>query len=168
MPWAIFAVALLSALLLQTTLLPALGLHDDVDLPLVVAMLCGLLAPTPDARIAGWIAGACQDLSGGAGLGPHAVALGLTVWLLTLLREWAPVRPLMTRTVAVFVASLPGQLLALTHLYWWRGSGDASFWHLFGIALWIVLWSSIVAILITSLPWLAHRRRSAYRLDRSL
>lgn len=168
MPWAIFAVALLAALLLQTTLLAALGISDDVDLPLVVAILCGLLAPSPDARIAGWIAGACQDLSSGAGLGPHAIALGVTVWLLTLLREWAPVRPLLTRTIAVFFAALPGQLLVLIHLYWWRGQADASLWQLVSSSLEIDLWSTLVAVVITSLPWLARRRRPAFRSARSL
>lgn len=166
MPWAVFGIALLGVLLLQTTLLAALGLNDDLDLFLVLTILCGLLAPTLDARIAGWLIGLCQDLSSGAGLGPRALALGLTAWLITLLRDWIPVRPLLTRLIVAFVAALPGQMLALAHSFWWRGHGTATFGRLLVLALLSSLLAAVLAVALTCLPWLAQRRRTQFRSAR--
>ena len=107
MVWSGFAIALLLAYLLQTGVVALLGV-PFVDAFLVLALLCGLVAPTHDARIAAWIAGLVQDLGSADALGIHAFTLGLTGLLLTRLRGVGNVGVWWVRGLAAFLAAWPG------------------------------------------------------------
>jgi rod shape-determining protein MreD len=162
MPWSVFAAALLAAFVLQTTVIRLLGV-SSLDLLCVLALLCGLLAPTADARIAGWIIGLVQDLGSAQGLGPHAFALGLTAWLLTRLRAWLSVRPVGVRLLACLLAAWPGQFLLLLHAHTLRAGGPLELGSWMLSATMTATWSAVAAVLLTTLPWLAIRKRRRSR-----
>ena len=133
------------------------------DAFLVLALLCGLLAPTHDARLAAWITGLAQDLGSADALGIHAFTLGLTGLLLTWLREIGNVGVWWVRGLAAFLAAWPGQLVYLLHLHYWAGNAAASLWGLVVTATLSSLVAAILATLISALPRLLHRRRRRYR-----
>jgi cell shape-determining protein MreD len=162
MVWSGFAIALLLAYLFQTGVVALLG-APYVDAFLVLALLCGLLAPTHDARIAGWIAGLAQDLGSADALGIHAFTLGLTALLLTHLREVGNVGVWWVRGPVAFLAAWPGQLIYLLHLHYWAGQGSASLWQLVGNAALTALVAAALAMVINALPWMLRRRRRRYR-----
>lgn len=158
MAWGGFAIALLLTYLVQTgvtALLPVPG----VDLFLVLALLCGLLAPTHDARIAAWVVGFAQDLGSVDALGIHAFTLGLSAWLLTYLREIINVRAWWVRALAALLAAWPGQLTYLLHVHYWAGSGDASLGGLLAAATLTAAVAAALAMLINALPGVVRRRR---------
>ncbi len=162
MAWGGFAIALLLAYLLQT------GVAAVVDLPffdafLILALLCGLIAPTYDGRIAAWITGLAQDLGSVDALGIHAFTLGLTGLLLTHLREIGNVGIWWMRGLAAFLAAWPGQLIYLMHLHYWAGHGSASLWSLIVTATMTSLLAAVLAMLINALPWMLHRHRRRHR-----
>lgn len=165
MAWGGFAIALLLAYLLQT------GVAAPLDVPyfdafLVLVLLCGLLAPTHDARIAAWIVGLAYDLGSVDALGIHAFTLGLTGLLLTKLREVGNVRVWWVRGLAAALAAWPGQMIYLLHLHYWAGRGSASFWGLVAEATVTSLVAAALATLINALPGVVHRQRRRYRAIR--
>ena len=162
MAWGGFAVALLLAYLVQTGVAAVLNV-PHFDAFLLVAVLCGLLAPTHDARIAAWITGLVYDLGSADVLGIHAFTLGLTGLLLTWLREMGNVGVWWVRGLAAFLAAWPGQLIYLLHLHYWAGNAAASLWGLVVTATLSSLVAAILATLISALPRLIHRRRRRYR-----
>jgi len=164
MAWGGFTIALLLVYLVQTGVAGLLGV-PYFDAFLVLALLCGFLAPTHDARIAAWIVGLAQDLGSADVLGIHAFTLGLTVLLLTRLREIANINRWWVRGVAGLLAAWPGQAIYLLHLHYWAGPGNTSFWSLILVATLTTLLAAAFAALINSLPWWARRRR--YRLSRT-
>ncbi|MFQ5805204.1 MAG: hypothetical protein ACE5I3_02000 [Phycisphaerae bacterium] len=162
MAWGGFAIALLLAYLLQTGVVALLGVRF-FDAFLVLALLCGLLAPTHDGRVAAWIVGLAQDLGGADALGIHAFTLGLSGLLLTRLREVGNVSIWWVRGLAAFLAAWPGQVIYLLHLHYWAGPGSVSFWNLVGTATLTSLLAAVLAMLINALPWVMRRRRRRYR-----
>ncbi len=156
MAWGLFAIALLIVYLLQTTVLPHVA-PQWVDLLLAFALLCGLTAPAPDARLAGWIVGLAQDVGGDGALGVHALVLGLAVLLLTRLREVVNRELWWVRWLAGFVVSWPTQLLGELHDRYLQGAAH-SWPHMLGYALLTALTASLLAALVLRLPS-AFRRR---------
>ena len=165
MAWGGFTIALLLAYLLQTGVAALLSV-PYFDAFLVLALLCGLLAPTHDARIAAWIVGLAQDLGSVDALGIHAFTLGLTGLLLTKLREVGNVRVWWVRGLAAGLAAWPGQMIYLLHLHYWAGPGSASFWNLVAAATLTSLVAAALATLINALPGVMHRQRRRYQAIR--
>lgn len=161
MAWGAFAIALLMAYLVQTGVAVLLAV-PHFDAFLVLALLCGLLAPTHEARLAGWITGLAQDLGSADALGIHAFTLGLTGLLLTLLREVGNVRVWWVRGLAALLAAWPGQLIYLVHLHYWAGYGFASLGSLVLTALLTSLVAAVLAMLINALPRVIYRRRQRH------
>ncbi len=162
MAWSGFAIALLLAYLLQTGVVALLGV-PFLDAFLVVALLCGLLAPTHDARIAAWIVGLAQDLGSADALGIHAFTLGLTGLLLTHLREIGNVGVWWVRGLAAFLAAWPGQAIYLLHLRYWAGTGSGSLGGLIVAATLASLVAAALAMSINALPGMLHRKRRRFR-----
>lgn len=159
MPWGAFTLALVVVYVLQTAAVRLLDL-PAVDLLLAFALFCGLAAGTHDARLAGWLVGFAQDLGSGGPLGPHAVALGVTCWILTALRAAVNLHLWWARLLGAFFAALAGQLLLLVHERWWQGLNEGSVWT---AALMLFAYSFVAALLaagLTQLPiFLAWDRR---------
>jgi cell shape-determining protein MreD len=162
MAWGGFALALVLAYLVQTGVAAALHL-PYFDAFLLVAVLCGFLAPTHDARLAAWITGLAQDLGSADALGIHAFTLGLTGLLVTWLREVGNVGVWWVRGMAAFLAAWPGQLVYLLHLHYWTGHASSSLGRLIVTATLTSLVAAVLATLISTAPWLLHRRRRHYR-----
>jgi cell shape-determining protein MreD len=158
MAWGAFSIVLLLVFLVQTGVVAVLG-DSCFDAFLMLALLCGLLLRTHDARIAAWIVGLAEDLGSADALGIHAFTLGLTALLLTYLREIANVNLWWARGLATFLAAWPGQVLYLIHLYYWAGSGSEPFWSLVWSATLTSLLAAAVATPIAGLPGLMQRRR---------
>ena len=162
MAWRAFWIALLLAYLVQTGVAALLAV-PEFDAFLVLALLCGLLAPTYDARIAAWIVGFAQDLGGADALGIHAFTLGLSGLLLTHLREVLNVRVWWVRGLAVFLAAWPGQIIYLMHLHYWAGHAAVSLWSLIVSATLTALFAAVLVTLMSTLPWAIQRRRRRFR-----
>jgi cell shape-determining protein MreD len=162
MAWGGFAVALILAYLVQTGLAAVVNLAW-FDAFLLVALLCGLLAPVHDARIAAWITGLVYDLGSADVLGIHACTLGLTALLLTRLREVGNIGVWWVRLLAGFLAAWPGQLVYLLHLHYWAGHGAASLGGLIAHAALTGLVAAVIATALSFLPRLFQRRRRRRR-----
>ena len=167
MAWGVFAIALLLAYLLQTGVTAMLQL-TYFDPFLLLALLCGLLAPTPQARIACWCTGLLQDLGSTDALGVHAFTLGLTGLFLTQLRELGNIGVWWARGLFCFLAAWPGLLIYLLHLHYWAGRGQVTLWSLTGSATLTTLVAAGLAMLICGLPRMLDRkhRRRGYRVQR--
>lgn len=168
MSWIAYGVALAVALLLQTTVcrlgeVPLL----EADLLLALTLVCGLAAPAHDARLAGWMTGLAMDLMTVGPLGQHAVALGLTAWLLTRLRDTINTELGWVRFLAGFLAALPGQVLLPLHLRLVQGASLVSWWEALGLALQLSLTAALLAAALTGLPPLMPRRRRGRGFARS-
>ncbi len=163
MAWGGFAIALVLAYLVQVGVAAPLDVSPHFDAFLLVAVLCGLLAPTHDARIAAWITGLAQDLGSADALGIHAFTLGLTGLLLTWLREVGNVGVWWVRGLAVFLAAWFGQLIYLLHLHYWAGNAVASLWSLVVSATLTALVTAVLATAINAVPRLLQRRRRRRR-----
>jgi rod shape-determining protein MreD len=140
-----------------------------LDLFLTLALLCALVAPVHDARLAAWIVGFAEDLSprGGA-LGVYALALGLLALIVTALRRSVNQGRWWTRLTVAFLAAFPAQALVWLHyalqdrltrglamdLAWAGGWGTA----LLRAALTAFV-AALLAAIITQLPWLLDRTR---------
>ena len=165
MAWGGFAIALVFAVLLQVGLAAPLQI-PHFDAFLVLALLCGLLCPTHDARIAAWIVGLVQDLSSADALGIHAFTLGLAGLLLTRLRELGNVSVWWVRALAAFIAAWPAQLIYLLHLHYWAGQGDLGAWQLVRSATYTCLVAAVLAMLINALPGMMQRHKRRFRAAR--
>lgn len=110
MRWGWYALLLVVALILQTTLVPVLT-GGWLDLFLVIALWVGLRADPLDARLAAFAAGLAQSLETAGPFGAHAFALGLTGWLLTLMIDSLNVRAWLPRFVATSLAAAAGQIV---------------------------------------------------------
>jgi len=165
MAWGGFAIALLLVYLVQVALAALLRL-PALDLFLVLALLCGLLCPTYDARLAAWVTGLAQDVGSADALGVHAFALGLTGLLLTHLREYGNVGVWWIAGLMALAAAWPGQVIYLLHLHYLSGPGLVSFWQLLLAATLTSALGAAIATLINALPWAAHHRRRRQRAFR--
>lgn len=156
MKWGGFAVALLATWIAQTTLVRLLA-FPHLDLFLVLTLWTALRAPPWDARLAAWVVGMAQSLESTGPLGAHAVAHGVTGWLLTMLREGVNTRSFSGRFLATFLAAAAGQLLLRGYQSLYLDMSLGGPWSVLGAAA----LSSLVAAGIVSLlaTWLAPSRR---------
>ena len=151
-------LVVLAAYVVQVGIAPFAGLHR-LDVFLTAALLVGLLMPVHEARLAGWIVGLVQDLASSDPLGIHAFTLGLTVLLLTWLRDLLNTRVWWARWLACLAAAVPGQVLYLLHLYYYAGRGGQPLTALLGEAAALAGVSAALATALTALPGLVLRRR---------
>lgn len=169
MSWSGFGVALVVTLVLQTTFVFVLDL--PVDLFLVLALVCGLVLPVPDACLAAWITGFTQDLgSAGDPLGLHAFCLGLVGYTMTRLRDVLNVHVWGTRTVALFVAALLGLWPEAAYRTGWLQSPGHTWLRVFWSPLLPAVTGAVLASLVAALPWVVvgRRRRHRFRPVRQL
>ncbi len=161
MPWSLYAVGLVAAFLLQTAVLPLLHL-GAVDLLLTLALVCGLAAPVPDARLAGWGAGFVKDLDTDGPLGLHAVLCGLAVLLLTVVRAQLNLHLWWVRWLLAAAVAWPVELAARLHQHFTLGTSATAGGLVFGSLLTAVV-AGLLATLLLALPGRAGRRAAARR-----
>lgn len=155
MPWGLFVLALVVTLVLQTSVLPFCT-PPELDLMLALALVCGLAAPPVDARLAGCLVGFAQDIDTAGPFGLHALALGMTITLLTVLREWVNRYLWWARWVIAFVAALPAQIALHLYLHSGRAEWLRGLWEAVATAT----VAALLAALLTGLPtWVRRRRR---------
>jgi rod shape-determining protein MreD len=160
MNWAKLLVALLLAVLLQATVgrladLPVI----DVDLPLTLLLVCGLIAPTHDVRLAGLLIGFVVDLLSGGPMGVNTFAFGFTGLAITKLRETVNRHMWLGRLLIALLAALACEFVLLLHLHYLQGADLGGFAHAILAAGRIALPAALAAALLTLLPALAPRRR---------
>lgn len=155
MGWLALTLSLIVAYLFQTTVFtPA---DWPVDLFLVVALVAGLSAPTPDARLAAWFSGLAADLGTVGPIGVHALALGLTGLLLTQLRSTVNEYLWWARFWVALLAAIPGHILILLHLRYFQADLSLTWMDFFlpaGLPI-----AAGAAALITQLSVFRQRRR---------
>lgn len=164
MAWSLFAFALTLVYLAQTAVLPYLGV-TWLDGLLVVALVCGLTAPTAEARLAGWITGLSRDIGGTGPVGLHALALGLATLVLTYLRDLVNREVWWVRALVAFAVAWPAQLLVRLHERYFQGA--ALPWVVllagsFGVAL----VAAVIASVVPRVPALFGRRPRHYSARR--
>lgn len=161
MRWGVYLLLLLLAWVLQSTLLPLLGVRW-LDLLLVLALVYGLAAPVADARLAAWFTGLAQDLASTDPLGLHAFVLGLAVLGLTHVREWVNNNLWWARWLVAFTVALPAQLILFLHQ---RFLGDAalSWGRIISDSLLTSVVAALLAAAILGLPMLVSSRRRRRR-----
>jgi rod shape-determining protein MreD len=157
MPWGLFSLALLLAYVLQTAVLQHFA-SAWLDLPLTLALVCGLMAPTAEARLAGWITGLAQDIGTDSPLGLHAFAAGLAVFALTALRELVNREVWWVRWLAALAVALPAQFLVQLHDRYVQGAA-VTWGQMAGHALETALVAALLAALAPGLLRLLKRRR---------
>lgn len=165
MPWVAFALALLVALLLQTAVLPFLPLVSGLDLMLTLALICGLVAPVHDARLACWVVGFVYGLASIGTLGVHALAYGCAGVVLTRLRTEINVYVWWGRAILAFLGAWPAELMIRLHMRFWQLALPDPWWSMVGGATFSALLASLLAAALTALPGLlsARRRRALGR-----
>ena len=164
MRWILFIVALVVVHLVQTTLLPFFA-PAWVDLMIALAVLCGLVAPSTDARLAAWIVGFAIDLDSDGPLGLHALALGLAVLGLTYLREWVNLGAWWVRWLIGFAVIFPAQLLVRLHSHFFQAD-NLSLGQILLMSLATAAASALLAALALVVPSLSGRRRRRTALAR--
>ena len=157
MPWGLVSIALLLVYVLQTALLQHIA-PAWLDLFLALALTCGLMAPTTEARLAGWIAGLAQDIGTDGPLGLYALAGGLAALILTGLRELVNREVWWVRWLAAFAAGLPAQLLVQLHDRYLQGA-LVTWGQMVGHALETALVAALLAALAPGAIRLLRRRR---------
>jgi rod shape-determining protein MreD len=157
MRWWLFAVALLVTFVVQTTARPLVA-WSWLDLLLGLALVCGLTAPTPEARLAAFFVGLAQGIGTGGPLGVHALALGLAGLLLTYLREQVNRHLWWVRWLIASAAAGPGQFLVLLHQRFLQG--DAHSWRQMAVGgLVTSVVAGLLAAVAVGLPAAYRRRR---------
>jgi cell shape-determining protein MreD len=163
--WGFFA-ALLVALLLQSTVLNAFSVRP-FDLLFALALVCGLLAPVHEARLAAWTCGLVQGLDGISPLGVHALAYGLAGAILTSIRASMNLELWWVRLLIALAAACPAQMLVLLHLRFWEGAATLTLWRILLMAIGTAFAAATLAALLTGFPGLLLRsRRSRFGLHR--
>ena len=158
MRWGSFALVLAATYLLQVAVLFVLG-WSWLDPFLILALVCALMAPTHEARLAGWITGLVQDLGSIDPLGLHAFTLGLAVWIVTKLREELNVHVIWPRLLVLLFGSFPALLVYWLHRAFWSGGGETSWWSMISQSFTTAAGASVIVLLITIAPWFARRGR---------
>lgn len=158
MRWPRFFIVLLLVYLAQTALLPHLA-PPWLDLLLVMALVYGLAAAAPDARLAGWLVGFAKDLDTDAPLGLHALMLGLCVLALTFLREMVNLQLWWVRWIVAFLVAFPAELLVRGYLWFGGGAENLSLMQILAWSLTTALVASFLATLVLALPAALRRRR---------
>ncbi|MFO0839941.1 MAG: hypothetical protein U1D55_15625 [Phycisphaerae bacterium] len=157
MPWSVVALLLVVTFVLQTAVVSLMGLHY-ADLFLSLALLCGLVMPIYDGRIAAWAIGLVQGLGSQDALGIHALLLGLAAILLTNLRAAVNLSLWWARWLIAFVAAWPVQILYLAYQRFAEGQTVGWIEIVFGSAF-SALIAGLFAALVTALPILVTTRR---------
>lgn len=157
MRWGTFLAILFAAYLLQA-LLPIRP--EYLPLLLALAIVCGLNAPTDDARIAAWLCGLMLDLTGEPHLiGVNSLSLGLTGLILTWLRETGLSAGPPARFIMAILAAWPGQILYDVVAFSSR-PGEYSIWNALAASLLTSAIATVVALVFAAFPVIAtHRRR---------
>ncbi len=162
MTWTRFGLALLAVYVVQTVIVPLLPL-GPLDLFTVLVLLVGMLAPTPEARLAAWITGLAQDIGSVDPLGLHAFCQGLTGWVLSRLRERFNVEVWWPRGVGGFLAALVGHFAY--HLFGavWMNDASLGWLAMTAQAGFAALFASALMVALTSTPRLSVRRFRRHR-----
>ncbi len=163
MPWGGLALAVLVAYFVQATLAWMLG-PNPFDPFLVLALLLGLLRPTYDARLSGWMVGLAQDLGSADPLGIHAFTLGLTALFATQLRRVLNANVWWSRGVILLGAAWLPQIILRIFLQVRLGTTESPF-GLLGRASLVTLLAAAVVMAILALPWVAAWRRRIRRTE---
>jgi rod shape-determining protein MreD len=161
MRWTAFTIALVSVYLAQVGILWRFGV-GWLDLFLAYALLVALIAPTAEARLAGWIVGLAQDLGSTGPIGIHALSLGLAAFLLTRVRELLNVQVWWPRGLALWLAGLPAAALAVVHRNAWSATGEWNIFSAIGSGVTTSLAAALLVLLLTTLPALTLRRRQKF------
>jgi rod shape-determining protein MreD len=160
MNWTRLLAVLLVAVLLQATVGRLVDLPlIDLDLLLVVVLVCGLSAPASDARLAALLIGFAADLLSGGPMGVNTFAFGVTGLLVTKLREVINRHAWLGRLVIAFLAALAGEAILVLHLCYLQGVDLGGFTKGLLAAGSIAAPAATAAALLTLLPALAPRRR---------
>lgn len=168
MRWGPFALALLVVFLLQKSLVWTLGWDlRSVDLFLALALVCGLNAAAPDARLAAWVCGLARDLCGEpAEIGLHSLTLGLTGFLLVWMRDSGGGAVWWTRAICCLLAAWAGRFVYSLLAAMVAGAGSASAWTHIAESFWVGLIATILALLGMTVPALLFGRRRRMRAAR--
>ena len=161
MPWGLFGLVLTLVFVLQTAVMPFCA-PASLDLLLVMALVCGLTAPSVDARLAAWIIGFVQDLDSGSPLGLHAALLALAVWALTLIRDLVNLNLWWGRWLIAALVALPARLVLQLHMRWSHGDWPRS---VFETVVTAVV-AGLAASIVVGLPAWWRGRRHRYRRPR--
>ncbi len=153
MPWTLFGLALAATFLVQTAAMH-LAAPRWLDLLLTLALVCGLMAPVADGRLAGWITGFAYDIGGTGPLGLHALALGLAVIIASSLRDMVNRSLWWVRWLIAVVAAVPAQLLVEWHFKYYQGGDFVWSQVLIGSAA-----AALLAAVIAGLPAYSKRRK---------
>lgn len=159
MPWGYFTLVLLVTYLVQTAALAHFA-PGWIDLLWVVALVCGLAGPLPEARLAGWIVGLAQDIRAEtpSPIGLHALAVGLAVLALTRLREMVNREVWWVRWLIGLVVVWPAQVLVDIHARIFQGA-SLGWGHILLNGLLTALGAGLLATLVMALPTTLRRRR---------
>jgi len=152
MPWMLFSLALAATFLVQTAAMH-LAAPRWLDLLLTLALICGLMAPVTEGRLAGWITGLAYDIGGAGPLGLHALALGLAVVIVGSLRDMVNRSLWWVRWLIAAVAALPAQLLVELHFKYYQGASISWSQVLLGSAA-----AALLAAWFAGLPVYSNRR----------
>jgi rod shape-determining protein MreD len=151
------ALALLAAVILQTSIVPSLAIFGVVPNVLFLVVVTIALTEGPVAGgVAGLIAGLLFDLLGTSVVGPYALVLCVVGYGIGMLSANMFAEGWLLPVTAVLVASVVtevsyGIVLAIL------GAG-APFWHaLFTVMLPVALYNTALAVLVY--PWLARLLR---------
>lgn len=155
MQWGWLVLAIVIVLVVQTSVAGLSGL-PWLNLLFAMALVIGLVAPAPDARLAGWLIGFASDLQSAGPVGLNAFAFGLAVAGLTYLRELVIRHHWWARWLIGLLVALPVQLILQIYL---NAGKDGYFWRTAGEALATSLFASLLAAIIVGLPSLAGSRR---------
>lgn len=159
MRWGTFVTILFAAYLLQ-----ALAPISPEHLPLLLALaiVCGLNAPTADARIAAWLCGFMLDLTGGpTSIGVNSLALGLTGLILTWLRESGLFGSGPARFLIAVAAAWPGQII-YDVLTFSSAPGGYSIWRGVMSTLLTSAMAALIAMIFAIFPILVLSRRRRF------
>ncbi len=160
MNWAGLLALTLVAVLLQASLgrladLPVI----ELDLLLIITLVCGLITPAHDARLAALLIGFAVDLLSGGTIGLNAFAFGVTGLLVTKFREIINRQVWLGRLLIALLAAMAGQLLLLLELHFVQGVYLGGFAATVWAASRVAAPAALAAALLTLLPQLAPRRR---------
>lgn len=160
MNWPKLLAVLLVAVLLQATLGRLLDVpFVEIDLPLTIVLVCGLIAPAHDTRLAALLIGFVVDLLSGGPVGLNAFAFGFIALAATKLREIINRHMWLGRLVIALLAALSGEFILLLHMHYLQGAELGGFARATLTATRIAFPAALIAALLTLLPILAPRRR---------
>jgi hypothetical protein len=154
MRWGWLVLTIVFVLIVQTAVAGLAGL-PWLNLMFAMALVIGLVAAAPDARLAGWLVGFAADLQSAGPIGLNAFAFGLAVAGLTYVRELVIRHHWWARWLIGLVVAFPVQLILQTYL---NAGHGVFFWRTLGEALATSLFASLLAAVMVGLPSLTGKR----------